>query len=274
MNAFIDSLFFDDNETKKYFMEFEIMQKRFEHEMLSDEAMYFEAEEEENTAKKEGVLSAIVRKIKEFIASLKQKISGFFTALGNSVGTHVTAEMYIQSGAAEVRMQNDIAEISKQIDEEILAERKGVQAIAGAIKKFSSKTGIPADQIIDAKAIAGVVDKVNNFVEKDGGKMLSAAAATGIAMALSANMKKGKELTNEIDKLTNDMENRRKAVHAAKIKDYDAKGQKIWKAIEQLTYACSKTIGRTEKYYYAITKPINEYKANYEKAKRREARKS
>lgn len=273
MGLFVESLYSDDNALEIYFRESELMLKEFLHRNIMDDNIFFEAEEEGNDIKKQGVLGSLFRRIKEFIIKLKERISGFIHAIENSVGEKITPEMYIQSGTGQLRIEEDIENATKQIEEEILSERKGVQAISKMVKKISGKTNLPIDSIVDDKVIGSMIDKVNAFAVKDGGKVLTAAAATAISSRLSKSIKASKGITDDIDKLTKDVENIYRDIHRQKAKDYEESGHKFLKLLENVAYATGKTVGRAQKYYSIITKPLKKFNKSYSDAKRKEIKK-
>lgn len=273
MGIFIDTLYSEDTNLEIYFRESELMLKQFMHQNMKDDEIFYEAEEEENTAKKQGVLTSLIQRIKKFIQTMKEKIANFFNAVRNSTGgENLTPDAYLQSDTGVLHYSKDLEDIAEQIEEEILAEKKGVQALSKLVKKFSSKSGLPVDAFVNAKSISAMVDKVNAFVVKDGGKVLTAAAATAISSRLSKCIRETSGIAEETEKLTNEFEKINEDVHKQKIKDYEKGGHKLLKFMEDVTWSTSKTLTRAQKYYSMITGPINAAKGTYYKSKQKDAK--
>lgn len=260
MEAYIESLYSEDNDFEIYFRESSLTSKKCINEILNAESMFYEDGDEEG---KPGIIKTIINKIGEFIKNIQKRISGFISVIRNSFGSKLTTGAYMQSDAANVRVSADIEKITKQIEDEILSERKGVQLISKAISKLSSKTELPIDLIIDKKMIGKVLDDASAFVAKNGEKVIAAGAATIIGNKLQKCLEDSKGITEELDDLTKQYEDARRNVHREKVKHYDQTGHHILKYMEKLTYTVDVTTRRAEKYYIAITKPIAKFKNKF-----------
>lgn len=265
MEAYIESLYSDDLNFEIYFREDALERHKIEHSILSDVDMYLETGTTDN--EKNGILSSIAEKIQNLIRRIINKANQFFQAIRNSFGSSgsLTLDMYVKSGVGQLRLNGDINKITKEIEDEILQERKGVQMLSNAVKKLSSATNIPLDQIIDDRKIGSIVDKVNKFVVEDGGTVVKAGIAVVAGNALAKAIKNGTGITEDLNKLTSEMETRRKQTHEIKMKNYADNNMRIMRLIENVTYATDTTINRAMKYYNAIVNPLHKFNAEFDK---------
>lgn len=261
MNAYIESVYSDDLEFEIYFRESALEAKKMQFDYMQLEMMY----ETGNEEAKSGIFAKMLESIREFFARLKQTISNFMTAISQSFGREVTVQDYIDSDAADVRIKGDVEKITKEIQDEILSERKGVQAISKAVKSISEKANLPLDKFFDDRAIANTIDKVNGFVIDNGEAAVSAAVATAIANKLSKSIKDTSGITEDLEKCRKELNAKRKGIHDAKMEMYNVRGKKLAGVIENLGYAVGKTSSRAMRYYAAVTKPINKFKMQYRK---------
>lgn len=269
MDAYIESVYSDDLEFEIYFRESALETKKMQFEYMQLETLYETGSEEAKT----NVFSKMLESIKNFIMKIKESISNFMLAISQSFGKEVTVKDYMDSNTAEVRIQGDIEKITKEIQDEILSERKGVQAISKAIKGIADKTNLPLDKFFDTRAIANTIDKINGFVIDNGEAVVSAAIATTIANKLSKSIKDSASITDELELCRQKLADRRQSIHDVKMEAYNARGKKIAATIEQLSFAVNKTSSRAMQYYTAITKPVNKFRAQYRKNVKRNNKK-
>ena len=261
MKAYIEPLYSEDTDFEVYFRESAINSKKCINNIIDIECMFYEDGDENR--ENSGILSNVINAIKKFISNIKKRISNFLTVIKNSFGGKLTAEVYMSSNAANVRISEDVEKITKDIEDKILSERKGVQMISKAIKKLGSATNLPIDSIIDQRMIGKVIDDTNSFIAHNGGKVIAAAAAAAIGNRLEKSMADSKGLTEELENLTKEYENNRYRIHRDKLKSYDENGHKVLKLMEKLTYSVDTVSRRAEKYYIAIAKPLSKFKYNF-----------
>lgn len=266
MEAYIEPLYSDDLGFEIYFREAALERHKIEHSIMCDVDMYLEADE--NGEEKMGIIASIADKIKKFIQNIAHRVGQFFQAVKNSFGGSdgkLTIDMYLDSGVGQMQLNGDINKITKEIEDEILQERKGVQMLAGAVRKISSATNLPFDQILDDRKIGQIVDKVNKFVVEDGATVVKAGIAVVAGNALSKAIKDATGITEELNELTDKMEKDRKDIHNIKMQQYKDNKMYCMKWIERLTYATDTTINRAMKYYNAVTRPLNKFNNEFNK---------
>lgn len=262
MEAYIPSLYSDDRDIEIFFREAALSVHKAENAILMVESVYLEADED---AEKKGFFGKVVQSIKNFIAKVMSVIRDFIGAIQTTFGSKLSVDVYMNSNTVEVKLNEDIEKATRQIEDQILSERKGVQAISAMVKKISSVTGKPIDMFIDDRAIGAAIDKVNNFAVTKGGTILKAGVATVIANRLHKSISESLNLSKQLDDLTNEVEKRKDAVHDKMIAQYEKNGNTILKYIEQATHCVEKTSAKAMKYYTELTKPINDFKRNLRK---------
>lgn len=261
MEAYVPFLYSEDKEVEIFFRESALAMLESEDEWYKTEALYIEADEE-NTDKP-GLFSKLASVVKGIIDKIIQTIKDFIESIRNAFGQKLTPDAYMKSDTAEVKLSEDIEKITEQIEAEIISERKGVQMISKFVKKISSVTNFPLDAFVSDKSIASAIDKVNAFGVEQGGTIIKAAAATIIANRLHRVTSETLHLSEKLRATEIELEEKRKAVSEAKLAEYDKNGHVIIGTIRKMALAVENTSRRAMRYYTQLTKPIKEFKVNY-----------
>lgn len=269
--AYLNMIYSEDMDFELYFRENALTAKRIDNDFLQLSILYESADE----SKKPSLFSRMATKVKELLANLKANIQKFIRAISQTFGgKSLTPEDYMNSGAAEVRINGDIQKITEQIQDELLKERKGVQAIAKAVSKMGQKVGAPIDMIVNDKMIADIVDKANAFVVNDGPQMASAAITAVASEKLTKAIRESAGLTDALEESRRNLEKKREKMHDYKQEIYEKQGNILMKYIEQVSYSVQKTSNRAAQYYTAVTRLYTKFKRNLAVSKERAAKKT
>jgi hypothetical protein len=155
---------------KESALELDLMHHR--NQMLIDQytVMYLEdgntsgGSDEVKTGKprKKGVVNVIIEKIKAMLERIYTAICGFLDGIRMGSKNRLSADEYMASDEAQIRLSMDVDKVIAQVEEEHLQSRKIVQAI-------SSGTKIPAD------AIAQFCDTVDETIRENKDTIVSTA---------------------------------------------------------------------------------------------------
>lgn len=262
MEAYVRPIYSNEKEFEIFFRESAINYRRAESELYDNLSVFIEADEDDGETKKNGIFLMIINGVKKALDTIITTIKSFIEAITKSFGKQLTVDEYMNSDHAQKQFNQDIVDIGKQIDDEILAERKGVQAISKAVSKLSKSTNIPLDMILDDKAIANAIDKANAFAVKDGGTILKATAITVLTNTMHKYISDGLHLSETLKKSTEELERKRDSIDKSRIQYYEDHGNKIMASASKLTSSINKTTSRAMNYYTRLAGNIGNFKTN------------
>lgn len=260
MEMCIPSRYSDDLDVEIFIRESTLGFNQAQYEIFRDESYYIESDE---NADKPGLFSKLAAGVRNLISKIIYSIKSFVRAIQAAFGSRVTPEDYANSETIEQRLNEDVKKITRQIEDEILSERKGVQVISKAVNKISDVTKMPINEIMDERAIAHAVDKVQSFVVNDAGTVLKVAAITAIANQLHKCLSDSLGLTEKLDKLNNEIEERQKRLTSDRAAIYEENGRHVLAQITKLSGAINTTVTRCETYYAKLVSGTGKFKARY-----------
>lgn len=261
----VPSLYSDDLDVEIFIRESTLEYNQARYEIFRDESYYIESDE---NADKPGLFSKLVSGVRNLINKIIYSVKSFIQAIQSAFGSKITPDDYENSDAIQERLNVDVAKITKQIENEILSERKGVQAISKAVNKISDVTKLPLNEIVDERAIGHAVDKVQSFVVNDAGTVLKAAAMTTIANTLHKCLSDSLGLTDKLNSINNEIEERQKRLTSERAAIYEENGRHVLSQITKLTGAINTTVGRCETYYAKVVSATGKFKVQYNKEQR------
>lgn len=227
--------------------------------MLNDD--YFMLEDAED-GEEQGIFASIIQKIKNFIMGMATRLGQFGRFIKNNGSNgKLTPEMYLQSGVGQVRLNGDVERITREVEAEIIAERKGVQLVFSAIQKIGTHVG--AANLIDEKMIANISDKAINFSYEKGATVIKSAAAVALGNTLAKAIEDGTGLTQKLNSATDKVNEGMKRYHERNMKELKAQNKKVLLCIEKLSYAANSTTNKAMNMYKALTKPLKNFYSNY-----------
>lgn len=262
MEMCVPSLYSDDLTVELFIRESTLEYNRARYNILRDTCYYEDADE---NADKPGLFQRLIDGVRALIAKITYSVKSFIRAIQAAFGSKLTPEEYENSGAIQDRLNEDVEKITKQIEDEILSERKGVQAISKAVGKISEFTKLPINEIVDERAIGAAIDKVQSFVVSDGGTVLKAAAMTVIANRIHKCLNDSLGLTEKLDSVNSQIEDKKKRLNSQKAAIYEANGRPVLAQITKLSGAIQTTTRRAETYYAKLTKSIGKFSQNLAK---------
>lgn len=196
-----DDVFFMESEEIDYF----IMNSSLKTDIISYDisnmvnAYKIQSFLESGDEKKSSIIGAVLNKIKKILETIGSIVSGFFQGISQIGGDHLTPEDYMNSEAAQIRLDEDIVSKKMAIDEEYLKLRK-------IISKISDISHIPPEAVAMVSDMGNELVHKNRFKIADAGKsMIKAEVASRLANNVASKMKsvqRDKEIVDKcIDKL-------------------------------------------------------------------------
>nr|DAR14091.1 MAG TPA: hypothetical protein [Caudoviricetes sp.] len=260
----VPSRYSDDLDVELFIRESVLEFNQARYEIFRDESYYVESDE---NADKPGLFSRLAAGVRNLISKIIYSVKSFVRAIQAAFGSKLTPEAYANSETIEERLNEDVEKITKQIEDEILSERKGVQVISKAVNKISDVTKLPLNEIMDERAIGNVIDKVQSFVVSDGGTVLKAAAMTVIANRIHKCLNDSLGLTEKLDKVNDQIEERQKRLTSDRAAIYEENGRPVLAQITKLSGAINTTVRRCETYYAKLVSATGKFRVNYNTAK-------
>lgn len=264
MEMCVPSRYSDDLDVELFIRESVLEFNQARYEIFRDESYYVESDE---NADKPGLFSRLAAGVRNLISKIIYSVKSFVRAIQAAFGSKLTPEAYANSETIEERLNEDVEKITKQIEDEILSERKGVQVISKAVNKISDVTKLPLNEIMDERAIGNAIDKVQSFVVSDGGTVLKAAAMTVIANRIHKCLNASLGLTEKLDKVNDQIEERQKRLTSDRAAIYEENGRPVLAQITKLSGAINTTVRRCETYYAKLVSATGKFRVNYNTAK-------
>lgn len=263
MDAIIQHLYSDDMDDEVYFRESSLEFDKMHLSYLEDSILFTEDGDDSGN---DTVLNKIATTIQNMIDKILAMISGFFKSISSGGKEKLDEDMYLNSDTAEIRFAEDIQDITKQIENQILQERKCVQMLAKAVAKFD-KTGT-VSSFLDDRMIASLTDTVKGFTIRNGGDVLKATAIVAIGKSLARNIDETKGFTKQIEENKRKIDACMRFKGAMKNQIRKTEGRKILGAMETVLRQVSITSGKAMATYKKINRTKNQYTRQYAKTKK------
>lgn len=246
---YLENLYSSDLETEIFMRENVIELDECQNDIIDGLNMYQESVlfESEDSDKSDGILLKICEKIGKMINKIKDFISSFFKSIGMNMGDKLTAEDYISSETAKVRLDADYAKICDDIDHEIAESHK-------IVSKLAKLMGI------DPVVMKRMTDKGQKAFKTTAPVILSTAAAVIVGNKIKKSILKNDKVVDDIDKARKGIERKLKRKDKITYDKLKKDGHPIMAELNKLTAMASERSKKLTVMFNDVTKKLNTFR--------------